>query len=80
MELLDLPGTGLTYAYLVDGDGGWETLHRWDPKRPVLDPYAPLVWGRSRFGVREPKEQFSSPVSGDVAGQLRAEIRYQFSC
>ncbi|KXZ44609.1 hypothetical protein GPECTOR_64g103 [Gonium pectorale] len=53
-----LPGSGLRYGFRVGGDGGWESGNRWAPGRVLLDPYAPLVAGRRRFGVRDEVEQF----------------------
>lgn len=46
----------------VDGQGGWDTGHRWDPKRVLLDPYAPLVSSRKVFGVRDIAEQYKPEV------------------
>lgn len=58
-----LPRSGILYGYRVSGEGGWETGHRWDPTRVMLDPYAPLVAGRRRFAVRDEIEQFKQKVS-----------------
>jgi isoamylase len=33
-------------------------LHRWDPAKVLIDPYAPLVKGRALFGVRDDFERF----------------------
>ncbi len=46
------------YGVRVSGEGGWETLHRWDEAKIMLDPYAPLVSGRRVFGQRDRAEQF----------------------
>lgn len=55
-----LPTSGALYAYKVQGEGEWETGGRWYPDHMLLDPYAPLVSGRRRFGVRDEVEQFES--------------------
>ena len=49
----------LLYCVRVEGEGGWETAHRWDPQALLLDPYAPLIYGRKRFGVKDPAEHFA---------------------
>lgn len=64
VELSGLPGSGLRYGFCVAGDGGWAEGHRWEPGRVLLDPYAPLVAGRRRFGVRDGVEQFQGKVGG----------------
>ena len=46
----------------MSGDGGWETPFRWDSSRVLLDPYAPYVAGRARFGVRDEFEKFEPVV------------------
>jgi hypothetical protein len=46
----------------VAGEGGWDAGHRWTPQRVLLDPYAPLVAGRRRFGVRDAVEGFKGKV------------------
>lgn len=61
--LPDLPHSNILYGLYVAGHGGWETPFRWDSSRILLDPYAPLVVGRAKFGVRDDFEQFESPVS-----------------
>ncbi|KAG2497653.1 hypothetical protein HYH03_004392 [Edaphochlamys debaryana] len=58
VELQGLPGSGVRYGFKVAGDGGWETGHRWNANRVLLDPYAPLVAGRRWFGKRDAVEQF----------------------
>ncbi|GIL56414.1 hypothetical protein Vafri_11724 [Volvox africanus] len=58
VELVGLPGAGVRYGFKVAGDGGWDTDHRWAPGRVLLDPYAPLVSGRRKFGVRDAVEHF----------------------
>lgn len=60
-----LPLSEVLYGYKVAGNGGWETPFRWDASRVLLDPWAPLVVGRSRFGVRDEFEQFEPTVSDD---------------
>ena len=44
------------------GDGGWETGDRWEKNRILLDPYAPLVSAREKFGVRDNRERFEHQV------------------
>jgi isoamylase len=48
----------ILYAVRVTGQGGWDTLNRWDSSKLLLDPYAPLVHGRRNFGVRDEVEQY----------------------
>ena len=57
-----LPRKGILYAYKVEGEGGWEQGHRWDPTKLCIDPYAPLIEGRRRFGQRDEVEQFRTKV------------------
>ncbi|KIZ03733.1 glycogen operon protein GlgX [Monoraphidium neglectum] len=58
VALEGLPGSGVLYGYRVLGQGGWDTGYRWDSKSILLDPRAPLVAGRDKWGVREPLERF----------------------
>ena len=58
-----LPTSGVLYGYRVSGEGGWESGHRWEPAKVVLDPYAPLIAGRRRFASRDEAEQFSPKVA-----------------
>ncbi|GJP38096.1 hypothetical protein CLOM_g22541 [Closterium sp. NIES-68] len=46
----NVPLCGMLYAYKVDGPKGWGEGNRFDPSVLLLDPYAPLVDGRRRFG------------------------------
>ncbi|CAI7849088.1 unnamed protein product, partial [Closterium sp. NIES-53] len=46
----NVPLCGMLYAYKVDGPKGWGEGHRFDPSLLLLDPYAPLVDGRRKFG------------------------------
>ena len=62
-----LPNSGVLYGYRVGGEGGWDTGHRWDPSRVLLDPYAKHVAGRQRFGVRDKFEKFEVKVSRRLA-------------
>ena len=55
------------YGIIVSGDGGWETPFRWDNSRVLLDPYAPYVAGRAKFGVRDEFEKFEPVVSDTIA-------------
>lgn len=41
---------------------------RWDAKRVLLDPRAPLVAGRQRWCQRDAMENFTPDVSPRVAG------------
>lgn len=56
----DLPHSGVLYGYKVDGPQGWEAGHRFSPSAILLDPYAPLVEGRRRWG--DAREKFAPPV------------------
>jgi pullulanase/glycogen debranching enzyme len=58
----NLPQKDILYGVKVSGDGGWETPFRWDSQRVLLDPWAPYVVGRSRFGMRDEFDRFVSPV------------------
>ncbi|CAI5984848.1 unnamed protein product [Closterium sp. NIES-64] len=46
----NVPLCGMLYAYKVDGPKGWGEGHRFDPSLLLIDPYAPLVDGRRKFG------------------------------
>lgn len=63
MEVVGLPFSGVRYGFMVAGDGGWDAGHRWTPGKVLLDPYAPLVSGRRKFGVRDSVEKFKGRVS-----------------
>ena len=52
------PENRMLYGVRVFGKGGWDTLHRWDSSKILLDPYAPLVYGRKKFGTRDEVEQY----------------------
>ena len=58
VALEGLPGSGVLYAFRVEGDGGWETGYRWAPDRALLDPRAPLVAGRRAWRERDALERF----------------------
>mmetsp|Transcript_18211 Transcript_18211/g.21855 ORF Transcript_18211/g.21855 Transcript_18211/m.21855 type:complete len:773 (+) Transcript_18211:316-2634(+) len=58
VQVDELPGAGVRYAYRVTGHGGWEQGYRWCPEEILLDPYAPLVHGRSKWGVGDPHQQW----------------------
>lgn len=62
ISIAGLPKSGVLYGFRVDGEGGWETGHRWDPSKVMLDPYAPLVAGRLAFAVRDEFEQYKPKV------------------
>lgn len=68
MLLQGLPTKEVLYGYKVSGDGGWETGHRWFPNTVLLDPYAPLVWGRQYFGQRDEREKFVPKVGSQFWG------------
>lgn len=53
---------GTLYGLRAFGEGGWDTPHRWDADKVVLDPYAPLISGRRHFGVRDEIEAFVPEV------------------
>lgn len=50
---------GVLYGYKVAGEGGWESGHRWDPEKVLVDPYAPLLKGRACWGQRDAFESFT---------------------
>uniref|UniRef100_A0A7S3UH22 isoamylase n=1 Tax=Picocystis salinarum TaxID=88271 RepID=A0A7S3UH22_9CHLO len=50
--------SGVQYGYRVSGEGGWDTGLRWDKDKILFDPYAPLLSGRAKFGVRDDVEEF----------------------
>lgn len=62
LEVKGCPQSDILYGVRVFGEGGWDTGHRWDPKRVLLDPYSPLIAGRRQFGVREEREQYKKGV------------------
>ena len=41
---------------------GGSLLYRWCNNDLLLDPYAPLISGRRRFGVRDEIEEFEEKV------------------
>jgi hypothetical protein len=63
-----LPSSGVLYGVRVKGRGGWDTPFRWDASRVLLDPWAPLVVGRGRFGVRDAFESFAPGVGSRFLG------------
>ena len=66
IALEGLPKSGVLYGYRVEGEGGWETGHRWDSSKTMLDPYAPLIAGRLQFAVRDEIEQFKPKVGSQL--------------
>lgn len=62
VEAAGCPKTEVLYGVRVFGQGGWDVGHRWDPKKVLLDPYAPLVSGRREFGVRDAIEAYKPGV------------------
>lgn len=69
-----LPLAGVGYAFRVDGpskDDG--SRGRWSPGTLLLDPYAPLVDSRSRFGVRDAREAFVPLVGSSFVGTFDFE-------
>lgn len=62
IALEGLPRSGVLYGFRVRGEGGWETGHRWDQSRVMLDPYAPLISGRQLFAIRDEVEQYKPKV------------------
>ena len=69
MQMTVRPGIDLCVCGIlqVDGEGGWEQGHRWDASKLCIDPYAPLIEGRRRFGVRDEVEQFRTKVSSPAS-------------
>ena len=74
-----LPKSGVLYGYRVDGEGGWETGHRWDVSKVMLDPYAPLIASRLQFAVRDEVEQFKPKVSLQPLAKMMLFNRQRFS-
>ena len=64
----NLPRTSVLYGYRVSGDGDWSTPFRWDDSRILLDPWAPLVVGRAKFGVRDAFEKFQPGIGSQFLG------------
>lgn len=58
------------WPFRISGTGGWESGDRWDAKRILLDPYAPLVEGRKRFGVRDAEEDFKTLAGSQFWGSF----------
>ena len=62
VEAQGCPHSGVLYGVRVFGKGGWDTGHRWDDTKVLLDPYTPLISGRRVFGVRDEVEQYKKGV------------------
>lgn len=62
----NIPKSGVCYGYKVCGEGGWDSGNRWETSIVLLDPYAPNVWGRKKFGVRDDHEAFTPGVIGET--------------
>ena len=75
VTVLGLPLKGVGYAYKVDGPQPANTRNRWSPETLLLDPYAPLVDSRSRFGVRDAREAFVPLVGSSFVGTFDFEAR-----
>ena len=58
-----LPRSGVLYGYKAAGQGNENDGHRWDNSHILLDPYAPLVAGRAKFGQRDAFENFVLKVT-----------------
>ena len=73
--VVGLPLKGVGYAFRVDGPNpaGGKTPNRWSPDTLLLDPYAPLVDSRSRFGVRDAREAFVPLVGSSFVGTFDFE-------
>ena len=66
LALANLPLSGVGYAYRV---GGPPSPHaRWAPGTLLLDPRAPLVDGRARFGARDARERFEPGAGSSFVG------------
>ena len=74
-----MPLKGVGYAYKVDGGGKTSPSNssseksRWSPGTLLLDPRAPLVDSRSRFGVRDAREAFVPLVGSSFVGTFDFE-------
>jgi hypothetical protein len=80
VALQGLPGSRVGYALRVQGKGGWDTGFRWEPTRLLLDPRAPLVWGRKAWAARDEEEGFVQDVSARARGCWRGRGRLQAWC
>lgn len=69
--LAPLPRCGVGYAYRVDGPPSPHA--RWVPDRLLLDPRAPLVDGRQRFGARDAREAFVPGAGSSFVGTFDFE-------
>ncbi|CAL8468466.1 g8006 [Coccomyxa elongata] len=67
------PLSGVLYGYKVEGQTGWETGDRWDSTRILLDPYAPLVKGRSVFAKRDDFERFEEKTGSQFRGTFELD-------
>jgi isoamylase len=65
------PRRGVLYSYKVDGPPSRRA--RWHPARELLDPYAPLVAGRARFGRRDAFEAFAPGEGSTFRGTFDFE-------
>lgn len=72
-EVKGLKSSGVLYGLRATGAGGWEAGGRWDPSVVLLDPYAPLVSGRRRFGTRDEVERFKPKVGSTFRGSFDFE-------
>ncbi|GAB4816893.1 hypothetical protein N2152v2_003939 [Parachlorella kessleri] len=68
-----LPQSGVLYGFKVAGKGGWDTPHRWDDSKVLLDPYAKAVKGRVVFGERDSFEQFKRKTGSVFRGTFDFE-------
>ena len=57
-----LPRSDVLYGYRVSGPGNENDGHRWDASHVLIDPYAPLIAGRAKFGQRDEFENFIQKV------------------
>ena len=75
-----LPRSGMLYGYKVSGPGDENDGHRWDASRVLIDPYAPLVAGRARFGQRDEFENFVERVGYTSSKPASTFAQYSSIC
>lgn len=73
MQVFDLDIEDVEYAYLMDGPYDPKLGYLFDPTKPLLDPYARSVSGRTRWGKRvvtENTDENSIPKKAPFRGKI----------
>jgi len=68
-QVTKLPLKDVVYGYKVNGGtNNTSKIPRWDSSRVLLDPWATLVSGRRKFGVRDAIEKFDGQRGSEFRG------------